>query len=116
MREFRELKTWEKAHRLTLLIYKLTSTYPREEMYGLTHQMRRCAVSIPSNIAEGCGRSSNKDFIRFLYMLLGSFSELDYQLMLSSELHYLDPITYDEVQFILEEVKKMLNSYIKYLN
>jgi len=77
MRNFRELKVWEKAHLLTLKIYKVTERYPKEELYGLTSQIRRACVSIPTNIAEGCVRSSNADFARFLYIALGSTSELE---------------------------------------
>lgn len=76
MKDFRSLKVWEKAHLLTLKIYKVTEKFPREELYGLTSQIRRACVSIPTNIAEGCVRSSDADFSRFLYIALGSTSEL----------------------------------------
>jgi len=77
MKDFRNLKAWEKAHQLTLKIYKVTEEFPREELYGLTSQIRRACVSIPTNIAEGCVRSSDADFSRFLYIALGSTSELE---------------------------------------
>ena len=78
MKDFRKLKVWEKAHQLTLKIYKVTEKYPREELYGLISQIRRAAVSIPTNISEGCVGSSDADFARFLYITLGSTSELEY--------------------------------------
>jgi four helix bundle protein len=78
MRDFRKLKVWEKAHTLALKIYKVTEEFPREELYGLTSQIRRTCVSIPTNIAEGCVRSSDADFSRFLYIALGLTSELEY--------------------------------------
>jgi len=77
MKDFRKLIVWEKAHQLTLKIYKVTEEFPREELYGLTSQIRRACVSIPTNIAEGCVRSSDADFSRFLYIALGSTSELE---------------------------------------
>ena len=90
MRDFRELKVWEKAHLLTLKIYKVTKGYPKEELYGLTSQLRRACVSIPTNIAEGCVRSSDADFARFLYIALGSTSELEYLIVLSNDLKFIE--------------------------
>jgi len=77
MRDFRGLSVWENSHSLTLLIYKSTSSFPKEELYGLTSQMRRSASSIPSNIAEGCGRDSQPQLARFLNIAFGSASELE---------------------------------------
>lgn len=88
MMDFEKLKVWEKAHQLTLEIYKITEEYPREELYGLTSQIRRACVSIPTNISEGCVRSSDADFSRFLYIALGSTSELEYLILLSVDLKY----------------------------
>ena len=89
MKDFRNLKVWEKAHLLTLKIYKVTEEFPREELYGLTSQIRRACVSIPTNIAEGCVRSSDADFSRFLYIALGSTSELEYLILLSMDLKFI---------------------------
>src|SRR5882762_7278805 len=89
MRPFRELVVWRKAHRLTLELYKITRTFPREEQYGLTSQMRRAAASICANIAEGCGRGTARDFARFIQMALGSASELEYHLVLAADLGFI---------------------------
>jgi four helix bundle protein len=85
MKDFRRLKVWEKVHGLTLEIYMVTARFPREEMYGLTSQMRRCSASIGANIAEGCGKRGNNELHRFLYIASGSASELDYHLLLARD-------------------------------
>ena len=85
MRNFRELRVWEKAHELTLQTYETTQAFPKNEIFGLTNQTRRASVSIPANIAEGCGRGSDADLARFLQISMGSASELEYQLLLASE-------------------------------
>ncbi len=89
MRDFRKLNVWDKAHRLTLAVYKITKDFPRDEAYGLTSQIRRCSVSIPANIAEGCGRKGEAEFGRFLGIAMGSASELEYHLLLASDLNTL---------------------------
>jgi four helix bundle protein len=89
LRNFRELKVWEKSHRLTLEVYQATTGFPREEMYGLTSQIRRASASIPANIAEGRGRSGVAELARFLHIATGSASELDYHLMLARDLGFL---------------------------
>lgn len=81
MKDFRDLKVWEKAHRLTLDIYKATSAFPRDEHYGPTSQIKRSCTSIPANIAEGCGRRSNAELAHFLQIAMGSASELEYHLL-----------------------------------
>jgi four helix bundle protein len=86
MQDFRNLLVWQKSHELVLEIYRISRDFPREELFGLTSQMRRCAVSVPSNIAEGCGRGSDPDFARFLIIAMGSCSELEYQVLLSRDL------------------------------
>ena len=86
MRGFRELKVWEKAHRLSLAIYKASSGFPKDELYGLTSQIRRSSVSIPTNIVEGCGRNGNAELARFLHIASGSASELEYHLLLARDL------------------------------
>ena len=113
MRDFRKLKVWEKAHTLALNIYKVTEEYPREELYGLTSQIRRACVSIPTNIAEGCVRSSDADFSRFLYIALGSTSELEYLILLSMDLKYINNELYVELNGDINEIKKMIISMIQ---
>lgn len=78
MKDFKKLKAWEKSHQLTLAIYKVTRSFPKDELYGLTSQMRRASVSIPANIAEGCGRGSDAELARFCHIAMGSASELEY--------------------------------------
>ena len=89
MRDFRTLKVWQDSHQLTLDIYKATKNFPKEELFALTSQMRRASSSIPTNIAEGCGRGTSKDFARFLQIAVGSAYELDYHLILAHDLSYL---------------------------
>ena len=115
MKDFRNLKVWEKAHQLTLKIYKLTEQFPREELYGLTSQIRRACVSIPTNIAEGCVRSSDADFSRFLYIALGSTSELEYLILLSKDLKIIKNELHIELNNEINEIKKMLISMIQKL-
>jgi four helix bundle protein len=113
VRDFRELKVWEKSHQLTLAIYKVTTDFPREEVYGLTSQIRRACASIPANIAEGCGRNSVVEFARFLHIAMGSASELDYHLMLARDLGYLNRAVYEHLAADLTEIKRMLGAYIQ---
>jgi four helix bundle protein len=89
MRDFREIKVWAKAHRLTLEVYRVTATFPGEEIYGLTSQLRRSAVSIPANIAEGFGRGGNTELARFLQIGMGSASEVEYHILLAWDLNLL---------------------------
>jgi four helix bundle protein len=112
MKDFRELKVWEKAHQLTLAVYQATTAFPKEELYGLTSQIRRSAASIPTNIAEGCGRGSDDDFRRFLQIAMGSASELEYQLLLAHDLGYLVTAERDHLSGAVVEVKRMLASII----
>jgi four helix bundle protein len=90
MKDFRNLQVWEKSHMLTLSIYDATRPFPREELFGLSSQIRRAAASIPTNIAEGCGRSSDPDFARFLQIAFGSACEVEYHLILARDLRYVD--------------------------
>jgi len=115
MRDFRELKVWQKAHRWTLDVYRHTQTFPPQERYGLTSQLRRAAVSVPSNIAEGCGRDSERDFGRFLSIAAGSASEAEYQLLLARDLSYLKDDPHRSLHDQVNEVKRMLNSLIRKL-
>lgn len=115
MRDFRSIKAWEKAHQLALAVYAGTQAFPREEVYGLTSQMRRSASSIPTNIAEGCGRIGDVELARFCVIAFGSASELEYQLLLSRDLGYLDESRYVPVRDATIEVKRMLGAFIKTL-
>ncbi len=116
MRDFRELRVWEKAHELTLAVYRTTMTFPKAELYGLTSQMRRCSSSIPSNIAEGCGRNGNPELHRFLQIAAGSGSELEYQLLLARDLNYVTQQEYQRISSLTVEVRRMLTSLIGKIN
>lgn len=113
MRGYRELKVWAKAHKLTMAIYKDTKGFPREETFGLQSQMRRAASSIPSNLAEGCGRETVPGLTRFLHIAMGSASELDYQLLLAHDLNYISDADYTGLLGELSEIKRMLIAYIQ---
>jgi four helix bundle protein len=113
MQDFRALIVWRKSHELALEVYRISRDFPREEQYGLASQMRRCAVSVPSNIAEGCGRGSDADFARFLIIAMGSSSELEYQLLLCKDLGYLETMMHESIQKKVREIKKMLASLIQ---
>ena len=115
MKDFRQLKVWEKSHQMALAIYKVTAIFPKEELYGLTSQVRRASMSIPTNIAEGCGRNTDADFARFLQMAMGSASETEYQLLLSLDLGFLNKEQYDKLNPDVTEVKRMLASLLKTL-
>jgi four helix bundle protein len=115
VRDFRKLKVWEKGHRLTLDVYEVTVTFPSEELYGLTSQMRRACAAIPANVAEGCGRGSNADLARFLQIALGSASELEYHLLLAQDLAFVKPTDYERLTGEVTELKRMLTSFVKNL-
>ena len=115
MKDFRKLKVWEKSHHLALEVYRVTATFPREELYGLTGQIRRSGASIPTNIAEGCGRSGDVELGRFLQIAMGSASELQYQLLLAHDLNYLGDNDYKQLDNGVTEVKQMLTALIKTL-
>ena len=115
MRDFRELKVWEKAHRLTLQVYRMTKNFSFDEGFGLTVQLRRAAASVPTNIAEGCGRDSERELARFMSIAAGSASEVEYQLLLACDLNYIQDETYRELNQQVNEVKRMLNSFIQKL-
>ena len=108
MRDFKRLQVWEKSHGLTLRIYELTAQFPREEIYGLTSQIRRACASIPTNIAEGCGRESPADFARFLQIAMGSASETEYLILLAHDLKYINVDQYTELVDVVIYIKKML--------
>ena len=111
MRAFSNLSIWQKSHSLTLKIYHITQSFPKEEVFGLTSQMRRSASSISTNIAEGCGRGSNPQFRRFLDFSIGSSSELEYQVILSKDLQYISENIFNELESLVIEVRKMIHAY-----
>ena len=113
MKDFRQLKVWEKSLQLALAIYKATKEFPIEELYGLISQIRRSRMSIPTNIAEGCGRNTDADFARFLQMTMGSASETEYQLILARDLEFLPKGEHEKLHNDVEEVKRMLASLLK---
>jgi four helix bundle protein len=110
LQDFRNLKVWSKAHQLTIDIYKLTAAFPKDELFGLRSQMRRCSTSIGSNIAEGCGRNGDAELNRFVLIAMGSASELEYQLLLSRDLGYLHAEQHSKMEGSTREVKRMLAS------
>lgn len=114
MKTHKDLEVWKKAIDLVTVIYEQTQSFPKEEIYTLTSQMRRAAISIPSNIAEGAARKSDKELVQFLYIALGSLVELDTQLMIASNLKYIDKEQYILLQQRLDEIGKMLNGLITY--
>jgi four helix bundle protein len=115
MKDFCQLKVWEKSHQLALSVYKATKEFPKEELYGLTSQIRRASMSIPTNIVEGCGRNMDKEFARFLQIAMGSASETEYQLILAQDLEFLPQESYEQLHNDVEEVKRMLASLLKTL-
>jgi len=115
MKDFRSLKVWEKAHALTLMIYKSTEEFPKQELYALTNQIQRAAVSIPANIAEGCGKDSDAELKRYFSIAMGSSSELEYLILLAHDLGYLQQAAYQSMENDLIEIRKMLNAFIQKL-
>ncbi|MCW5910815.1 MAG: four helix bundle protein [Cyclobacteriaceae bacterium] len=113
MQNFRDLIVWQKAHQNVLSIYNYTKSFPKEEQYGITSQLRRAATSIPTNIAEGTGKLTKKDFANYLQTALGSSQEVEYLLLLSWELNFLNDKTYQELNNVNNEIKAMLISLIK---
>ena len=112
MRDFRQLRVWSEAHRLVLAIYQVTASYPKQELYGLTSQMRRSAASIAANIAEGCGRAGSRDLHRFLSTAMGSATELEYFLLLSRDLELVVK-EYKELDEQTRLVQRMLGSLVR---
>ncbi len=112
MQNYKELKVWEKAHQLTLKVYKMSKRFPKEELYSLTNQLRRCVSAIPANIAEGCGKNSQKDLANFLNIALGSANEAEYFLLLSRDLDYLPKEEHLTLNDNVNEIKAMLISLI----
>lgn len=112
MQNYKDLKVWEKAHLFTLKVYESTKTFPKEELYSLTNQLKRSASSIPANIAEGCGKNAKPEFAHFLNIALGSANESEYFLILSKDLTYLNEENFNTLFNIINEVKGMLIALI----
>ncbi len=110
--DYKELDIWVQARMLVKTVYVWTKSFPRDEQFLLTAQVRRCVISVPSNIAEGCGRQSNKETIHFLHIARGSLFELETQVILAGDLNYISDI--DNVLKEIERVKKLLNGFINY--
>lgn len=115
MSHFRKILVWQKSISLVTKIYKATSIFPKEEMFGLTSQIRRSSVSIPSNIAEGAGRESTKDFLRFLYISMGSIFEMQTQLEIAKNITYIQEEEFNNLYEDSREIERMLVSFIKKL-
>lgn len=113
IRSYRDLDVWKKAIQLVKEIYIITKSFPKEEVYGLSSQMRRAAVSIPSNIAEGKTRQSRNEYIQFLYIALGSTSELETQVIISKELEYINSKIEERILENLDHISRMLRNLIK---
>ncbi len=111
---YKDLNVWQEARKLSKDIYSLTSEFPKEEQFGLINQMRRCAISLPSNIAEGCGRNYPKDSIQFFHISRGSLYELETQLYFSFDLNYIDQTKLNEVLLSTETTRKLLSGFIRY--
>jgi len=115
VKDFHDLKVWQKAHQLTLAVYQLTAGFPREELYGLTSQIRRSCSSVPANLAEGCGRNGDAELARFCAIAMGSASELEYHLLLARDLKLVKIAEYDEVIGQVTELKRMLTGFYRKL-
>ena len=113
MKDYRKMRVWEKAHAFVLRIYDMTKSFPNSELYGLTGQLRRAAVSIPTNIAEGCGRGTDNELARFLDIASGSANEVDYLMLLARDLQYIDSTIYKELEEELTTIRKMLTALKK---
>ena len=116
MHNFKELNCWQEAKDFSVFTYEITSKFPSSEIYGITSQIKRAAVSIPSNIAEGAGRNTNKDFSRFISIALGSAFELETQFIIASELNFITEENVEELILRLNKIQKMLVNFKKYLN
>lgn len=113
MHNFRELQVWKKAMELTTVFYQISKNYPKEELFGLTSQSRRCMVSIPSNIAEGAGRDTDKQFVQFLGISLASSFEFETQIIIAKNLEYIDIDKFDLIILELNHIQNMLIKLIR---
>lgn len=112
MKDFKELEIWKRSHKLTIDIYRATQKFPKEELYGLTSQIRRAASSIPTNIAEGCGRRTNAELANFLNIASGSASEVEYELLLARDMDYINDVQYQLFAKEVREIRSMLSAYM----
>jgi len=113
VKDFKDLRVWEKAHSMTIGVYKATKEFPREELFGITSQMRRAASSIGANTAEGTGRRSDGELTRYLHIARGSAAELEYHLLLARDLDLLSTARFDLLRRQVDEVQRMLTSLIQ---
>ncbi|WP_457640397.1 four helix bundle protein [Persephonella sp.] len=113
--DHKDLEVWKESIELVKLIYTITEEFPKSELYSLTSQLRRSAISVPSNIAEGCARNSNKELIQFLYISLASLAELETQIVIAKELSYLNNLDNINIENKITSIKKMLLGLIKYI-
>ena len=113
VKTFKDLAVWERSHQLALIVYRETANFPKNEEFGLKSQLRRAAVSIPSNIAEGFKRNTKKDSCHFYNMAQGSLEEVKYQIFLAKDLGYFDDLSYNKLAELSDEVGKILNGWIK---
>ncbi|MGQ7947388.1 four helix bundle protein [Flavobacterium sp. WC2509] len=111
MHRFKDLEIWKQSRKFCSEIYLVTTNFPESEKFGLTNQLRRASVSVPSNIAEGCSRSSNKDFSRFLEIAIGSIYEIETQLLIALDLGYINQIKLDELSMTIDRITKMTSKF-----
>lgn len=113
MRDFKDLIVWERSHRLALALYRATDTFPKHEVFGLSSQIRRAGASVPTNLAEGCGRWGDGDMGRFIQIAMGSASEVAYLILLARDLGYLPAHEYEHLAVEMDEVRRMLTVFYK---
>ena len=113
MQNYQDLKVWQKAHAMVLMVYQLTKQFPKEEMYGLTSQLRRSVGSVPANLAEGCGKNNQLDTANYFQISLGSLHETEYYALLAKDLTYISESDFDHLDSSIKEVKAMLVALIK---
>ena len=116
MLDFKELDVWKETKHLAILVYRCTENFPKHELFGLTNQMRRASVSIPSNIAEGCGRRTDKDKSQFMFTARGSLFELETQILISKELSFLSVIDFEKLSLQIVKCRNLINGYLNYLD
>lgn len=115
MLNFKDLAIWQRSHKLTIEIYRATQSFPKEEVYGLTSQIRRAVSSIPTNIAEGCGRRTNAELTNFLNIASGSASEVEYEILLAKEIGYITAEQFEAWTKEIDEIRSMIAAYMKKL-
>jgi four helix bundle protein len=113
MTDFKQLKVWRKAHEMVIETYRVTAAFPKEEMYGLTSQLRRAAASVGANIAEGCGRRSDGEMVRFLQIARGSATEVEYHVLLARDLHFMEEDDFRTLTRQSDELQRMLTAFMQ---